>query len=318
MQESLATKVFLPAALGIIMLGLGLTLTLADFKRVVLYPRAVIVGLACQMLVLPFACYGIARAFALPPELAVGLMLLAASPGGATANLFSHLAKGDVALNITLTAVNSVLSLFTLPLIVNVSLERFLGVGKALPLQADKVMQVFAIVLVPVGIGMLLRAKKAALAGRLERPVRVASAALLVLIIVATIVKERTHLAEYFRQVGLAALTFNLVSMGVGFFVPLLARVERRQAVAIGMEIGIHNGTLAIAIASSPLLLASSSMAIPPAIYSLIMFFTAAAFGWLVTRVRPIEVRTPELLAARDGQAVEVALAPEADASRPE
>jgi hypothetical protein len=130
-QESLATKVFLPTALGIIMLGLGLTLTLADFKRVVVYPRAVIVGLVCQMLVLPFACYGIARAFALPPELAVGLMLLAASPGGATANLFSHLAKGDVALNITLTAVNSVLSLFTLPLIVNVSLERFLGVGKA-------------------------------------------------------------------------------------------------------------------------------------------------------------------------------------------
>src|SRR5688572_7513867 len=110
MQQDAITNILLPIALGVIMLGLGLSLTIADFKRVIAYPRAVAIGLGCQMLVLPFACLGIAHAFGLPPVLAVGLMLLAASPGGATANLFSHLAKGDVALNITLTAVNSVLS----------------------------------------------------------------------------------------------------------------------------------------------------------------------------------------------------------------
>lgn len=286
MESNVITAVFLPVALGVIMLGLGLSLTLADFRRVVLYPRAVIVGLACQTLLLPFICYGIAKGFGLPPELAVGLMLLSASPGGATANLFSHLAKGDVALNITLTATNSVLSLLTLPLIVNLSLEAFMGAGKAIPLQFSKVLQVFVIVLGPVAIGMLIRAKKRELAERLNRPVRITSAVFLLLVIAAAVAKERAQIGEYFRQVGVAALVFNLASLAVGFFVPILARVERKQAIAIGMEIGIHNGTLAIAIASSPLLLNNSTMAIPPAIYSLIMFFTAAGFGWLVTRQR--------------------------------
>lgn len=293
MQSSIITVVFLPIALGIIMLGLGLSLTLADFKRVVVYPRAVLVGLGCQMLLLPLACYGIARGFGLSPELGVGLMLLAASPGGATANLFSHLAKGDVALNVTLTAVNSVLSLLTLPLIVNLSLEAFMGAGKVIPLQFDKVLQVFVIVLGPVSIGMLIRAKKRALADGLDKPVRIMSAVFLLLVIGSAVLKERANLGDFFRQVGLAALAFNLVSMGVGFFVPLLLKVERRQAIAVGMEIGIHNGTLAIAIASSPLLLNNSTMAIPPAIYSLIMFFTAAGFGWIVARGRERAVPEP-------------------------
>src|SRR5262245_8066174 len=134
METSTLTAVLMPAALGIIMLGLGLTLTIADFKRVVLFPRAVIVGLVCQMLLLPFVCFGVATVFELPPELAVGLMLLAASPGGAMANLFSHLAHGDVALNITLTATNCLLTLLTMPFIVNLSLEHFMGAGKVLPL----------------------------------------------------------------------------------------------------------------------------------------------------------------------------------------
>ena len=284
MQSNVITAVFLPLALGVIVLGLGLSLTLADFRRVLVYPRAVFVGLACQMLILPAVCFGIARGFGLPPELAVGLMLLSAAPGGATANLFSHLAKGDVALNITLTAVNSVLALLTLPFIVNFSLEAFMGSGKVIPLQFDKVLQVFAIVLVPVGIGMLIRSKKRATAGRLEKPVRILSAVFLILVIASAVAKERANIGGFFRQVGVAALAFNLASMTVGYFVPLLLRVERRQAIAIGMEIGIHNGTLAIAIAASPTLLNNSTMAIPPAIYSLIMFFTAGAFGWLVSR----------------------------------
>jgi BASS family bile acid:Na+ symporter len=170
MQQSVITAVFLPLALGIIMLGLGLSLTIADFRRVIFYPKAVIVGLLCQTILLPAACYGIAKASGLPPALAVGLMLLAASPGGPTANLFSHLAKGDVALNITLTATNSLLSLFTLPLIVNFSLEAFYGTGKSIPLQFDKVLQVFAIVLIPVSIGMLIHAKKPGASKSLEKP----------------------------------------------------------------------------------------------------------------------------------------------------
>ena len=282
MERDVIATVFLPIALGVIMLGLGLSLQLADFKRVIVYPKAVVIGLAAQMLILPAICLGIAHAFGLAPELAVGLMLLAASPGGATANLFSHLAKGDVALNITLTAVNSVLSLVTLPLIVNFAMVHFMGQDQTIPMQFGKVVSVIAVVLVPVVIGMLVRAKKTETAIKLEKPVLILSAVFLLLVIIGAVLKEREHLGTYFQQVGIAALVFNIVSMGVGYFVPKLFGVIEKQAIAIGMEIGIHNGTLAMFVASE--VLGSSVMRIPPAIYSLIMFFTAAAFGAFVAR----------------------------------
>jgi BASS family bile acid:Na+ symporter len=292
MQSTVLTAVVLPVAIGVIMLGLGLSLTVADFTRVAKYPRAVFVALFCQMVLLPAACVGVVLAFRLPPELAVGMMLLAASPGGATANLYSHLAKGDVALNLTLTAVNSVLSVFTLPLIVNLSLSYFLGDERAIPLQFGKTLQIFAVVLVPVSIGMALRKKVPAFAMKLERPVRIASAVFLALIVIATAIGERHNLAKSFAAVGLAALVFNLASMAVGYFVPRFVRIGKAQAIAIGMEIGIHNGTLAIAIASSPSLLNNSTMAIPPAVYAVVMFITAALFGWTVSR-RPDETQAP-------------------------
>jgi BASS family bile acid:Na+ symporter len=283
-ESQTLTAVVLPVALGVIMLGLGLSLTLEDFRRVVRYPRAVVVALACQMLVLPAVCLALAIAFALPPELAVGLMLLAASPGGATANLFSHLAHGDVALNITLTAVNSVLSVATLPVIVNLSMAYFLGDARSIPLQLGKTLQVFAIVLVPVAIGMTIRARAAAFAARLGRPVKVLSIVFLVLVVVAAIAKEWRLLEAHAAQIAAAALAFNVASLLVGYAVPRLARIGKRQSIAIGMEIGIHNATLAIAIAMGPTLLASSKMAVPGAIYGILMFFTAAAFGVLVNR----------------------------------
>jgi BASS family bile acid:Na+ symporter len=138
MQQSLATEIFLPVALGIIMLGLGLSLTIEDFKRVARYPKAMTVALVCQMFLLPALCFFLVNVAGLEPALAVGLMLLAASPGGATANLYSHLSKGDVALNISLTAINSVLTLFTLPLIVNFSLDYFMDSGQYVPMQFKK------------------------------------------------------------------------------------------------------------------------------------------------------------------------------------
>jgi BASS family bile acid:Na+ symporter len=282
MEQGLITQVFLPLALAVIMLGLGLSLRPADFRRVIVYPRAVAIGLACQMLILPAVCLGIAHAFALPPELAVGLMLLAASPGGAVANLFSHLARGDVALNITLTATNSLLSLITLPIVVGFSLEHFLGASHAVPLQPDKVITVVAVVLTPVALGMVVRARRPGLAERLDRPVRILSALFLLGVIASAVIAERAKLGDAIAQVGPAALAFNLASLAVGYYVPRLLRVERRQAIAIGMEIGIHNGTLAIAVALN--VLGNPAMSIPPAIYSLIMFFTAGAFGYRVSR----------------------------------
>jgi BASS family bile acid:Na+ symporter len=300
MEGNFLTKVVMPIALGVIMLGLGLGLTGADFRRIVVMPRPVIVGLLCQTVLLPAACYGIAVGFGLPPELAVGLMLLAASPGGASANVFSHVAHGDVALNITLTATNSLLSLLTLPLIVGTSLRLFMGTEKAIPLPLDKLVQTFAIILVPVGLGMLVRWKKPALSDRLSKPVRTLAFVVLIVVIGGAVYteasKDSAKLLLSFKQVGLPAAVFNVVSLGVGYLVPLALRLPRKQAIAIGMEIGIHNGTLAIAVAT--VVLSNPTMAIPPAIYSLIMFFTAAAFAFVVGRTVKDEPAAAEAKAA--------------------
>lgn len=280
MQQSIATDLFLPIALGIIMLGLGLSLTLEDFRRVAKYPKAMTVALGCQMILLPALCFFMVKAFGLEPALAVGLMLLAASPGGATANLYSHLSDGDVALNISLTAINSVLTLFTLPLIVNFSLDYFMDSGQYVPMQFRKVLEVFGIVLIPVTIGMFIRNKFAGFAARMEKPVKIASALILIIIIVSVVIREKQVLMDHLNVLGLPVLFFNLLSLASGYFIPRLLKIDKRQSIAIGMEIGIHNGTLAIYIALS--VLANSLMSVPPAIYSLLMFFTAALFGYLV------------------------------------
>ena len=285
---------FLPMALGIIMLGLGLSLTLADFTRVAKFPKPVLIGLGCQLLLLPLVCFFLAKAFGLAPALAVGLMLLAASPGGTTANLYSHLAHGDVALNITLTALNSVIAVLTMPLIVNLSLAYFMEGDQALPLQFTKVVQVFIIVLGPVAIGLWIRSRFPGFALRMEKPVKIISALFLLVIIILAVVKDWQTFVDYAPLVGGAALAFNLISLAVGYWVPRLCKLSLRQSIAIGMEIGIHNGTLAIALALSPMLLNNATMSIPAAIYSIIMFFTAAAFGWWVNFAHGKELRREE------------------------
>lgn len=283
-ESTFLTLVLLPLALGIVMLGLGLSLTVADFTRVLRYPRAVLVALLCQVIVLPAVCFGLVLAFDLRPGLAVGMMLLAASPGGTTASLFSYLFRGDVALNVTLTAVNSVVAVVTLPLVVNFSVAHFTGDPRIIGLQFDKVAQVFAIVLVPVAIGMWIRNRLPRVADVAQRPVKIFSAVVLVCVVLGAVAAERAHIAEYLAAVGVVALLFSVLSLGLGYTAPRLLRVERTQAIACSMEIGIHNSTLAITVALSPELLNNAEMAVPAAVYSLIMFLTATAFGLLITR----------------------------------
>lgn len=280
MQANFLSVVLLPLALAVIMMGLGLSLRVEDFKRVLVFPKAVLIGLLCQMLLLPVICYFIASGFGLSPELAVGLMLLSASPGGPTANLYSHIAKGDVALNVTLTAINSLISVFSITFIVNFAMASFMQTDQVVPLQFKKILEVCVVVLGPVSIGMLIRSKASALAEKLNKPVKIASASFLVLVIVLTILKEKSHIIQDFQLVGIPTLLLNLLSMGIGYFVPRLFQLGKAQAIAIGMEIGIHNGTLAIFIALT--VIGNSTMATPAVIYSLIMFFTAALFGYLV------------------------------------
>lgn len=272
----------LPIALAIIMLGLGLTLTGADFRRVLDQPRCVVVALMCQVILLPAICFGLAVGWGLVPELAVGLMLLAASPGGPIANIFSHLSNGDVALNITLTAVNSLLSLFTLPLVVNLSLSWFMGEGRDVPLQFSKIAQVFLFVLVPVATGMALRHRRPTLAQRLDQPVRLLSIIVLAAMFMLVFVGAREALMTNLSTVGAVVLMFNIVSLAVGYGIARLVKLHKPQAIAIALEVGIHNAALAITIALSPQLLGNPTMGIPPMIYGLTMVVTAMGFGLLV------------------------------------
>jgi bile acid:Na+ symporter, BASS family len=293
--DSALSTVALPAALGVIMFGLGLSLTVDDFVRVTRRPRAAVVALGLQLLVLPALCFGLVTAVGLEPVLAVGMVLLAASPGGTTANLFSHLFRGDVALNVSLTAVNSLLAVVTLPLVTNLAVTVFDPPGAgSIGLQFGKTVQVFAIVLVPVALGMLVRRSAPAFADRMDRPVRVLSAVVLVLVIAGTVVAERANVAGYLREVGLVALAFCVLSLLIGFAVPRALGVGHRQAVACAFEIGVHNSTLAIAVAIS--VLGSVELAVPAAVYGVLMFPVAALVGWAITRSS--RSRAPERIAS--------------------
>ena len=277
---SALTTIGLPVALGIIMLGLGLSLTLADFARVLRQPKAVAVALACQLLLLPAICFGLVLLFQLPPVLAVGMMMLAASPGGTTANLYSHLFRGDIALNISLTAVNSVIAVITLPVITNFAIMYFNPFDDQLGLQWSKALEVFAIVLLPVAIGMLVRRLWPKFADGMDRPVRIASVVILIVVIAGAVASNWALLVENFASLALITIVFCLISLAVGYAVPRMLKIERRQATASSFEIGIHNATLAIVIAQT--VLGSVELSLPAAVYGVLMFFVAFGFGFLI------------------------------------
>jgi len=227
-------------------------------------------------------------AFRLPPILAVGMMLLAASPGGTTANLYSHLFRGDVALNISLTAINSVIAVVTLPVIVNLAVAYFQPGDMKVGLQLAKTLEVFMIVLVPVALGMLVRGLKPGFAQAMDRPVRIASILILTLVILGAAASSLDVLLANFQALAGIVILFCLFSLGIGFAVPRLLKIERPQAIASAFEVGLHNATLAIVIAQS--VLRSPEMTLPGAVYGVLMFPLAAAFGLLITRKRPAAV----------------------------
>ena len=280
-MDSALTTVGLPLALAFIMFGLGLSLTPDDFRRVGRHPRAVAVALACQLVLLPLVCFGLVKLFDLPPLLGIGMMLLAASPGGTSANLFSHLFRGDVALNVTLTAINSIIAIFSLPVITNLAIAHY-DQSDTVSLQFGKVVEVFAIVLVPVAIGMAVRAKSPDFAERADKGVRIGSALVLAILVVGILVDQRENVAGYLADVGLVAALFCAVSLVVGYVVPKALGIVEAQAIASSMEIGVHNGTLAIFVAVE--VLDDVEISIPAAVYSLFMFVFAAIWGSVVSR----------------------------------
>lgn len=297
---SALTTIGLPVALGIIMFGLGLSLTPGDFARVTKHPRAVFIALFCQLVLLPVACFGLVLAFNLPPVLAIGMVLLSAAPGGTTANLYSHLFRGDVALNISLTALNSVIAVVTLPIITNIAIAYFMPGDPTLGLQLEKVVEVFAIVLLPVVLGMLIRWRKSSFADAMDKPVRIASVIILVIVIAGAVASNLKILMDNFASLAAITIIFCLLSLSVGYFVPQWFGVRRAQAVASAFEIGIHNATLAIVIAQTAL--GSLDYSLPAAVYGVLMFFVAAAFGFAIRGklMKSEHVQEPEPVPAKE------------------
>ena len=282
-MDSALTTVGLPLALAIIMFGLGLDLTVADFKRVGRAPKAVAVALACQILLLPAICFGLVVLFDLPALLGIGMMLLAASPGGTTANLFSHLFRGDVALNITLTAINTVIAVVTLPIITGLAIAWY-DRQDDVSMPLVEIVKVFALILLPVGIGMLVNARAPGFARRMDKPVRIGSAVILAILVLGILLDQRENVGDYLADVGLVTALFCAISLVVGYYVPKAFGVTGPQAIASSMEVGVHNATLAIFVAVE--VLDEVEISVPAAVYSLVMFVFAALWGaWVSKRV---------------------------------
>jgi BASS family bile acid:Na+ symporter len=252
---------------------MGLSLVPEDFKRITRDPKAVVVGTVCQVLLLPLIGTLITLAVPMQPEIAVGLLVLAVCPGGPSSNLITYLAKGDVALSVTLTAVSSIVTVFTIPLFTNLALQHFLGESAAIALPiGTTTLQIFLITLLPTVIGMAIRYQFPGTARRLERQMSRLAAGLLALVIVLLLVKEGSKLPGFLVQVGVGVLLLNLVAMLAGFLAGKVFRLPLAQQICIAIEVGIQNGTLAIAITAG--LLNNPDMAVPAAIYSLLMYIT--------------------------------------------
>ena len=268
--------IVLAISLMIIMFGMGLSLTISDFKRVVIYPKAVFVGLMCQMILLPLVGYLIAIMLNLSPVIAIGLMLLAACPGGATSNLLTHLAKGDLALSVSLTAIASLLSIATIPFIIQFAILEFSNEDQKVVVDSfSMIKQLFAIIIIPIGVGMLVKSNFSKFAAKMEKPVKLASAIIFALVVVGVLFSLRDVLVGYLTAAaGLPSILLNVSMMVLGFLAALLFKLSRPQAISISIETGIQNGTLAITLAT--ISLNNAEYSIVPAIYGLLMFFTAA------------------------------------------
>src|SRR5918995_638859 len=278
MEDSLFATLLLPVALAVIMTSLGMSLTVDDFRRVVVYPRGVSIGLANLVLISPLLAFAIAEAYSLEPALAVGLVLLGASPGGTMANLLTHLARGDTALSITITAISSLAAVVTVPLFLELATDHF-GANR---LDEDVSMlgvvaRVLLITVIPLSFGMWLRARRPARVAAIERTFRRVALAVFAAVVVGVIVAQHERVFDNLDDVAAAAVTLNVASMAISFAIARVARLDNRQSTAIAIELWIHNSTLAIAVGAS----IATVLTIPAAVYASFMFLTAGVFARL-------------------------------------
>ena len=271
MEATAVTKIIAPLVLGMMMLGMGMSLVTADFKRVLVYPKAVAIGTFGQMILLPLMAFLLVSMMPVSPEIAAGVMILAACPGGPGSNLVAMLCKGDAALSVSLTVVSSLLAGFSIPIITHLTLGAFLNQDVELDVFKlfDMGIKVCLITLVPVGLGMLVRKKNSTFADRAQKPVKIASVAFLILLVIGIAVKERENLLSLLQQAGTVGLALCVLTMTLGYSIARLFRLDMRQSRSIMIEVGIQNAALAFLITT--VMLDNTAMAIPAAVYSPVM-----------------------------------------------
>ena len=276
MQDSLLISVGLPIAIMIIMCGIGLKLTFSDFLRIREHPKPVAIGLVGHYILLPLLGFTAAWAFSLPTELAVGLVLVAACPSGSTSNLLTFLARGNVALAVTLTVISALVTFLSVPLLVNLALDVFGGEARVIRLPVGPTIKHLAsLVLLPVAIGMTVRRFAPSFAQKVEPAVGRFALAVGLVVVAALVYVERNVLADMMVKVGPAALTLGCAAIGLGFLLGRVSGLMLRDAITVGMEVGVQNATLAMVIALT--LLQSPQIALPGAIYGLLMYLPAFA-----------------------------------------
>ena len=287
MIATLLSQVLLPISLAIIMFGMGMTLTVADFTRILKYPKAVFIGLTNQLILLPIIGFSLAIAFGLDPVMAVGLMVLAVSPGGPTSNLITQVCRGNIALSVTLTAIASFVSILTIPFILSYVLDYF-GTGTNSVIQlpvVDTILQIMVITVIPISIGMYIRRRKPAFADRMEKPMRKASTIIFILVFIAVIAANRALLSDAIQRVGAVTLLLNLATMGLGFLTARIFKLDFPDSISITVESGIQNGTLAFVIVTT--ILNNVEMGIPIGMYSIWMFITGGILMWQLGKRKP-------------------------------
>jgi len=271
------TDIVLPLALAFIMLSLGLGLTFADFTRIIKMPKDFAVGVLCQLFLLPLVAFILISVWDLRPEIALGVMIIAAAPGGVTSNILTLFARGDVALSVSLTAVISLLSVISIPFIVGLSYDHLIDKPGANNISVTGIaISVFLIVTIPVIAGVLLRRFADKFVATIESSTRFVSAILFVLVLAGAIYQQRDNIVGYFAEAGAVTLVLNVLMMFIAYFVASALSTKNKQKIAISIECGLQNGTLAIAVAV--ILMGSSPVMIPAATYSLIMFATSLIF----------------------------------------
>ena len=275
-------QIFLPISLAIIMFGMGLSLVTDDFVRLFAYPKAVLVGLCNQLLFLPIIGFAIVVLFDLNPTMAIGVMILSVCPGGPTSNLITQVSRGNIGLSVTLTALASLITVFTIPILLSKAIAYFTGdtdVVIQLPI-LETMLQILVITVIPISIGMMIRKRREAFALRMEKPMRTASTVLFVIIFLIIIIANKDNLTQAMKEVGLPTLLLNLSTMGLGYLSAKLFGITGKSQISITIESGIQNGTLAFVIATT--MLNNLEMGVPTGAYSIWMFITG---GYLMLRL---------------------------------